>query len=138
MTNAAAKMFISLLESKNMNYSIVNEEKAVIRVGWNLEGTKLAIFFQFSENNSSVHIEGHEFVSFSKDKTERMYKICNECNKKYRWVKFTVDEEDNAAIVECDAVIQLDTCAEEVVELMLRMTNIVEDAYPQMMKALWA
>lgn len=138
MTNAAAKLFISYLEAKEMKYSVVNEERAVIRVGWNLEGTTLGVFFMFDENGTSVHIEGHDFLTFTKDKCDKMYKICNDLNRKYRWVKFTVDVEKSVAVVECDAVIQLDTCAEEAVELMLRMTNIVEDAYPIIMKALWA
>ena len=138
MTNAAAKMFVSFLESSDMNYSIVNEETAIIRVGWNLEGTRISIYFQFDQDCKSVHIVGNDFMSFSADKIEKMYKIMNDCNQKYRWVKFTVDASDNTAAVECDAVIQLDTCAEEVTELMLRMVKIVENAYPIMMKALWA
>ena len=138
MTNAAAKMFVSFLESSDMNYSIVNEEKAIIRTGWNLEGTRISIYFQFDQDCKSVHIVGNEFVSFGADKVDKMCRIFNECNRKYRWVKFTVDPSDNTASVECDAVIQLDTCAEEVTELMLRMVKIVENAYPIIMKELWA
>lgn len=138
MANAAAKMFTSYLDSREMNYSILDEAQRVIRMGWTLEGTKMAIFFEFAEDGANVRMEGREFLNFPADKINTMYKIVNDCNRKYRWIKFSVDAESNTAVVECDAVIQLDSCAEEVSELMFRMIKIVEDAYPLMMKALWA
>ena len=40
-------------------------------------------------------------------------------------------------MLKIDAVVQLDTCAEEMFELMVRAAQIVDDAYPDIMKALW-
>ena len=65
-----------------------------------------------------------------------MYKACNECNCKFRWAKFTVV--DGKISVESDAIIQLDSCADEVTGYMIRLTKIVEAAYPIFMKAMWA
>ena len=47
-------------------------------------------------------------------------------------------EEDGELVAEEDAVIQLDSCGEEAFELMIRMTQIIEEAYPMVMKELWA
>lgn len=138
MASAAAKMFVSLLEAKGLNSRFLDDAETVVRVGWKLDNTKISILFYFDEDNRSVHIEGREFLNVPENKIDVMYKACNTCNNQYRWVKFTVDEEDKELVAKDDAVIQLDSCADEVMELMIRMTQIVDDAYPQFMKALWA
>lgn len=138
MANAAAKLFTSYLETKGVNARIMDDEEKVVRVGWKLENTSISILFFFSDDCEDVAIRGSEFVTIPKDKVEKIYKVLNACNNKFRWVKFTMDEEDCEVRVEADAVIQLDSCAEECFELMLRMSNIVDDAYPEFMKALWA
>lgn len=138
MANMAAKMFAAVLEEKQVNYSYLDEEQTVIRVGWKLDASKISIFFKFSDECTNVHFEGHEFLNVSADKIETMYKICNQCNREYRWTKFTVNEDNKEIVVEGDAVIQLDSCGMECFELMIRTTQIVEDAYPKFMKAMWA
>ncbi len=138
MANMAAKMFTSLLEENGLNYSFLNEEESVLRVGWKLKATNISIFFQFGEDGTNVHFEGHEFLLIPEGNIEQMYKICNQMNREYRWVKFAVDEEVKEVVVEGDAVIQLDSCAQECLELMIRTTRIIDDAYPKFMKAMWA
>lgn len=138
MANMAAKMFTALLEEKEINYTFVDEEESAVRVGWKLKATKISIYFKFSEDCTNVHFEGHEFLAIPEEHIEKMYKICNQINRDYRWVKFTVNEEVKEVVVEGDAVIQLDSCAQECLELMIRTTQIIDDAYPVFMKALWA
>ena len=138
MANQAAKLFTAYLDSKNMTYKVLDEKGAVVRTGWNLDNTKLEIYYFFAENNENVHIEGRNFVKVPKDSIDKMYKLCNEINRKFRWFKFTIDEDRLDMVVEDDAVIQLDSCAEEVFELMIRMTQVVDEAYPQFMKAIYA
>jgi len=138
MANAAATLFLSYLESKEVNGRFVDDDEKVVRVGWKLNNTSISILFFFSDDCEDVAIRGGEFVNIPKDKIDNIYKVVNACNNKFRWVKFTLDEESTEVRVEADAVIQLDSCAEECFELMVRMSNIVDDAYPDFMKALWA
>ena len=138
MANAAAKMFTSFLESKGTKFQVLDDEGSVVRVGWQLEATGISIFFQFGDDNTDIHMEGTDFLTFPAEKLNTMYKLCNDMNRQYRWVKFTVKEDRKEVICECDAVIQLDSCAAEATELMLRMNNIVDKAYPYFMKGLWA
>ncbi len=73
MANASAKMFVSLLEAKGLNSRFLDDEESVIRVGWTLENTKIAIYFFFDEDNRSVHIEGRECVKIPENKVDDMY-----------------------------------------------------------------
>lgn len=138
MANAAAKMFKAYLESKDMTCRYVDDEERVVRVGWKLDNTSIDIYFTFGEDNHDVHLQGLNFLQVTKENFGKALQIVNACNENYRWVKFILDVEHTQVVVEDDAVIDLDTCAEEIFELMIRMTQIVDEAYPQFMKAMWA
>lgn len=135
MANAAAKMFIAQLEAENIRYKF--NDSATVLVSWNLEGTNLDVYFEFGEDCEDVHVEGRDFCKIPEGKEDCLYKACNEMNKEYRWIKFDVDTSEHEIVGEVDAVIQLDSCAAECMELMGRMNRIVSGAYPTFMKAMW-
>ena len=62
---------------------------------------------------------------------------CNRCNKRFRWVKFYIDD-DNDLIVEADGIIDEMTVGEECIELLFRTVSILDDSYGDFMKAIWA
>ena len=136
MAEMALKLVAQYLESKDTKASQVDDD--VLRIGWNFEGSSIDIFFQFDESDTHVHLEGINFVTVPEDKYDKMYKVLNQVNNEYKLVKFTLDEENGQIIARDDAVIQLDSCGEECFELMIRMVQIVEDAYPTLMKGIWA
>ncbi len=137
MANAAAKMFVSFMESQGMPSQYADEEETVVVALWKLENTKLKVFFDFSEDNQRVHIVGTDFITVPDDKLEKALEVVNDCNGEYRWVKFYLDKEHGQILAQDDALIELDSCAQEVFKLMGCMTQIVDEAYPRMMKALW-
>lgn len=134
MANMAARIFAAALEEREVRYSYMNEEESVIHVGWKIEGGKLDLNFAFSDDNEDVQIFGF-FLKVPEEKITVMYEACNQCNCDYRWAKFSVRK--GQVCVESDAVIQLDSCADEVFGYMVRLTKIVERAYPTLMKAMW-
>lgn len=137
MASMAAKMFGSYLESKDVKFQSVEDD--ILRVGWGLQvGSSISIFFHFQNEDTSVHLEGLDFVKIPEDKYDMIYKLLNELNDRYKHVKFVLNAETGMVAARDDDVIQLDTCCEECWELMIRMVQIVEDAYPIFMKALWA
>ena len=52
-------------------------------------------------------------------------------------MKFCIDD-DMDIVVADDAVIDEVTAGEEVLELVMRMAAIIDDAYPVINKAIWA
>ena len=48
-----------------------------------------------------------------------------------------VDDDDDV-IVSMDAIIDRSTCGAECLSLVLRLVNILDDAYPEIAKARWA
>ena len=70
--------------------------------------------------------------------TMEISKLCSQMNKRYSWVKFYVDDEDNTVTLADDAVVDPSTCGDEAYGLMFRMMLICDDAYPEFMRTLYA
>lgn len=136
MAGIAAKIVAQFFESKEMSAQVIDDN--VLRLGWDFKGGSMAIFFHFDETDTHVHLEGYDFIKVPEDKFDNMYKVLNECNDTYTHIKFVLDTKRKEINARDDDVIQLDTCGPECLELMIRMVKVVEDAYPTLMKALWA
>ena len=138
MALQSAQAFQAYMESKDLNIRFLDDEEKVARVGFNLDGTTLEILVFFGDDNKDVHFVGREFVSIPADKRDMVYVLCNKCNDNYRWIKFVWDEDDDCMTVRADAIIEPESCAEECYEIIMRMCGIVQEAYPMLMKAMWA
>ena len=136
MAGMAAKLVAAFLESKETKVTVLEEN--LLRTGWNFEGGSVDIYFDFDETDSHVHVEGINFCSVPKSRYDNVYRALNECNNRFSHIKFVLNEERGSLAAREDAVIQLDTCGEECYELMIRMVQVVESAYPIFMKAIWA
>lgn len=128
----------AFFDSKSFKYQ-ADEERNLITTGFgglkNKGSIKIMLFFD--EDDHVVALRSFEFCAFPEAKKAEMYKACSELNYKYRWVKFYVDDAENQITIADDAVIQLDSCGEEIFELMCRLADIADEAYPYLMKAIW-
>lgn len=138
MSNASAEMFKQLLEAKDMSFNILDKDGRVIETGGKLENTRIRVVIVFSEDNSDVSISATGFAEVPSDKVDKIINVCNDLNSHFRWVKFVYDKENEVLTAQDDALVQLDSVAEEVFELVMRMISIVDEAYPTIMRALWA
>ena len=132
-------MVKAFFDSKNLKYREVNNGKT-ISVGFsgmpNAGSVEILVFFD--EDDGAIALRSFNLLTVSDDLKPKMYKVCSELNMKFRWVKFFVDDNDNTVTVADDAVTQLDSVGEEAFELVIRMTRIIDDAYPVLMKAKFA
>ena len=90
-----------------------------------------------SPNGRSVGIRCFDFIQIKENQFPQALMCCNTLNAKKRWVKFCIDD-DMDIVVADDAVIDEVTAGEEVLELVMRMAAIIDDAYPVINKAIWA
>lgn len=101
-----------------------------IRVGWT--GKHLpATTILFRVNDRGAHLEVERLGEVAPDKHARALELLNELNADYRWVKFTVDEED---VVSCSSDVFL---VPEVAGLfgiaaMGRMFDTLDEVYPRL------
>lgn len=101
-----------------------------IRVGWT--GKHLpATTILFRVNDRGAHLEVERLGEVAPDKHVRALELLNELNADYRWVKFTVDDED---VVSCSSDVFL---VPEVAGLfgiaaMGRMFDTLDEVYPRL------
>ncbi len=135
--NINMKMTMAFLDAKGVRYQS-DEEHGFIKTRWNaknMDGIEVLVFF---DEGDTIALRTFGYVNFPEEKAGEMYKVCSECNKNYRWVKFYVDEDDHMVTLADDAVVQADTCGEEVYDLIGNLVIIGGEAYPNFMKKIWA
>lgn len=75
--------------------------------------------------------------SIPEDKLLDVYTIINDCNLRYRFLKFSLDE-DNEVRATWDVLLEHTRDVGELAyEMLYRAVNIVDDVYPSFMKLIW-
>ena len=93
-------------------------------------------FAVFDDDGHTVGIRSFRFARAKEDCFVDVLKTCNELNTRFRWVKFSVDH-DYDVNVEIDCIVNEETAGEVVLELVQRLCSIADDAYPELMRAIY-
>lgn len=129
--------FTNYLDMKGVKYTVDNEYK--LHVSFSADNTSsivVNVIFD-KEGNGIVRFVVWSIGKFPESKIGAGMVACNELNKKYRWVKFYIDADDEGC-AEMDAIVDEETAGQECHELLYRVVNIVDEAYPDIMRALYA
>lgn len=134
MGNVSCDKFTRFLDGKDIRYSRRND--SCISIGWDdLKNIKsVAVIISFDEDGKRVELRSYSVGSFKDELFTKGLIACNEVNKKYRWVKFYLDDDQDVVATD-DAVIDSRTSDDECFELMIRMMSIIDESYPTFMRA---
>lgn len=136
----ATKLIAEALDKADLKYRTdENEKMSLVRVSMNNKTSSEEIYYFVSENdNNDVVIRSNPIVSVPPEKMDDMLDIINDCNTRFRYARFFIDKDG-------DVTIQVDVPTESTdadvgpvaVELLVRLTKIYDDVYPQLMKCVW-
>ena len=73
---------------------------------------------------------------FTKNKQTVGMATCNALNEKYRWVNFHINS-DNEGCARCDSILYGSSADKEFLKMLACIVQIVDDAYPDLMDALY-
>ena len=104
--------------------------------GGDFKYNHVAIHVVFDTDGNSVQVITSPIASVPIEKTSKMLLTLNDLNCKYRWVKLYLDS-DNDLMADADQIIDEYTAGEACVEIVMRMANIIDEAYPEIMKCIW-
>ncbi len=129
--------FQRYMDGHGIRYGVLNDNVvSVTYTGSNCQS--IAIFVAFDQSASNLV----EFASYSigtvnsDEKYANAIVLCNEFNKKYRWVKLFVDD-DRAIVAKADAIVDFSSVGAECSEMVNRMVGIIDDVYPEFMRLIW-
>lgn len=128
--------FISDLEKEEIKYKDVDER--CVRISYTADNTDdITINVIFDEDDEGlVAFKCWSFGKVPAKKRDKVLESCNDLNAEYRWVKFFIDGDDDVT-ADSDAIVDLDTVGSECIQMVRRMVNIIDEAYPRVMKAFW-
>ena len=132
-----ASLFKAYMDQKGIRYS--ENADGDLRVSYNADNVKTVEVLLFFDKNGDKYVAFYclSIGSFTKDQYAKALVVCNTMNKKYRWMKFFIDE-NYQIVVKADAILDEETCGEECIEYVRRIVGIVDDVYPDFMKARWS
>ena len=130
------QLVINYLEQEGIKYQDTGDFSISVSYGGdNMKSVAINVFFD-KDGDNVVQFDCWTIANF-KGKETAAYKVCNELNAQYRWVKFFVDN-DGDIRGQIDACIDEESCGAECLELVQRSVNIIDGSYPAFMKARWS
>ena len=139
MVYQATKAIAEAMEKKGLKYE-TNElsSSSNVSVGFRVEnGPSYKIRFISSDDDNDVSVRVYSLVKVPDNKVDAMLVKLNQLNNQYRFIRFSLDK-DNEVQVSHDMPMATTNPGDIAVEITIRMAKILDDVYPEMMKALWS
>ena len=129
------QMCMEYMRREKIRYEDVREFVLKITyTGANFSTIPIYIYFD-EDGDANIAVKSWNVANFAGQRDAAIV-LCNELNEKYRWVKFYVDE-DADVVAELDAMIPEQNCGPVCMNVVRRVTSVVDDAYPFFMRELW-
>lgn len=129
--------FCAALDEMKISYKnmLNQDDRNIVSIGLSADNySGINVFIIFDEK--SAQIKCFEICKFSEDKNLIMLQAVNKLNCDYRWVTFSVTPEGKVG-ASIDVDINETTSATDIISKLSRINNIMDLAYPVIMKALY-
>ena len=126
--------FKTLLDKNKLNYQKLNETTIIISNGCEKYNFSYNIAVDINTGFAKLFfMTGIKFQEVNIN----IYQLINGLNDNYRFFKFTVDD-DKELIMQVDAIVKENNSTDEIMELLLRGSNVLEEIYPNVQKEIWS
>ena len=124
------QIYLDYMDSKGIRYIDHDRYHVEVRYsGDNLRSIRVHVFFD-RQGEDNVTLACAEIFNYpSRRSIAGGAYACNELNKRYRWVKFYIDD-DGDIRCEMDALIDPVFVGDECAKLVRKMVNIIDEARP--------
>lgn len=139
MIYKATQEIADMLRSKNIVCDIAEDDTSS-RVICGVNGKYIDYRIQFvsPDDDNDVAIRVFDLVKFPEEKLTTMISFANECNSKYRFIKFVANCGDNSLQMEVDCPQSIQDPGAVALEMVVRILRIVDELGSEMMRRVWA
>lgn len=114
------------------------EDRCVMRANFNCKGiTTLTIHYIAIGDHNDVALRAFNFAQGTEEKGDAVIEACNELNHRFRFARFSM-KKDFSVNMEYDLPIACENVGAAAMEISARLVDIASQAYPVLMKAIWA
>ena len=126
-------------DSKEIKYRVVDKsDVSYIEAGIRGDNySSMDVLYISRDDDNDVSVRVMQICKVPDNKLAPMILAVNECNNKFRYVKFVMDK-DRDINLEYDMPLKNNDVGEIAVELLIRIMKIMDEAYPIFMKAMYA
>ncbi len=136
--NTATKKLTDYLDAKGTKYELSEHEGEMsVSIRYGLKNLSTTVNIYISDSNRYVFIRCFDLAIVPESKMENALCACNDCNRSYKWVIFSVNS-NNKIIAMCDGAFELDNCVDVTLRLIANTLSVIEVSYPKLMQAIWA
>ncbi|MGI6221196.1 MAG: YbjN domain-containing protein [Coriobacteriales bacterium] len=97
----------------------------------------LSVRVFFDDDGNSVHVLTAPIANIPEERIPRMLEVLNDLHNRFRWIRFYIDG-DNDLVADTDIIIDDVTAGDMCVEIVMRTASVIDDAYADIMRAVWA
>lgn len=139
MIHKATREIAAILKSANLKYDTVDDSRSS-RIICGINGKDITYKVQFIslDDDNDVAIRAFDLVKIPRNKLDKMILLANQYNKKYRFVKFVVNTDDNTLQLDVDLPVKNEHPAEIAFEVLLRIMKILDEVSADFMRCIWA
>ncbi len=133
--SVCADLFTAMLDSKGLRYETRVDNDGDTVVDFPYQGKVAKCFFSGEQGEYySLYVV---YERIPEEKFADLLFLCNELNARYKWATFYLDQ-DRDLVIHDDALLSVESAADEAFELLVRILKIAEDVKPAIMKAIYA
>ncbi|MDE6730116.1 MAG: YbjN domain-containing protein [Oscillospiraceae bacterium] len=130
----AIKAICKVFDENDIKYvTETDEDSSTVITGIASELTKFNVLFISESDDNDVAMRVYDFISFKPKKLTNVLKLINRFNNEYRYVRFSVDE-DNTVSLSYDFMMSCKDPGETALEIFLRLYQGADEFYEQLMK----
>ena len=136
---AATKRIYNALKAKEglKVFTEENEKSSEVWLQFPVKnGGNYRIKFISTDNDNDVAVRVFGLLRVDDTQKAKILETLNALNVKYRYVKFCCDN-DGDVNIEYDYPVRSENPENSAEEIVIRFVKIIDDAYPQLMHALW-
>ena len=115
-----------------------NEKSSEVWLSFSVKnGSSYTVKYISRDDDNDVALRVFSLIHVEESQKANLYPALNEVNNKYRYVKFVLDG-DNDVNVEYDFPVRTKSFDGIAEEMLVRFVQIIDDAYPILMRAMWS
>lgn len=109
----------------------------VLKAGINGKAsTYMFLFIKTEESGNDVAVRIFNLVRYPNGPTDQAYETLNRLQAKYRHIRFVLQDDGNVN-VEYDFPTCYKNIGQGAIEILVRLSSVLDDCYPELMRSVW-
>ncbi len=128
---------VKVFDAENVNYQTYDEGgiSCVAAICEGKNAREIVVHFTVTNDEEAVYVLSLGFATVPDDKVPSVLATLSKLNNQYRYVRFILDDSNDVA-VNYDIPLSTADVGEVACELLYRMAQTIDAAYPELMEAI--